>query len=97
MAEARAYELVFIARPDIDQEGLDGLVKQVTDWVAAGGGEVVSVNHWGKRRLAYPIKRLGEGQYVLVRLSGKPEQVRTLEQNLLLQESVIRHLIVRTD
>ena len=97
MADTRIYELVFIARPDVDKEGLGSLVEQLTRVVTVGGGEVVKVNEWGKRRLAYPIQRLREGHYVLMQIQQHPEKIEELNQSLQVQENVIRHLIVRMD
>ena len=65
--------------------------------VETRGGEVEDVNNWGRRKLAYPIKRQVEGNYVITQLRLDPQQTRELEQGLLLSEEVIRHLLVRLD
>lgn len=93
----RNYELVFIVHPEVDDEGLAAAVETVKDLVKRGGGEVAKVDLWGLRRLAYPIQKLGEGQYVLMHLNMAPEGVAELERNLGLSEQIIRHLVVRLE
>jgi small subunit ribosomal protein S6 len=93
----RNYELVFIVHPEIDDEGLAAAVETVEDLVQRGGGQVVKVDLWGVRRLAYPIQKLREGQYVLMHLNMQPAGVAELERSLGLSEQVIRHLVVRLE
>jgi small subunit ribosomal protein S6 len=93
----RNYELVFIVHPEVDDEGLAAVVETVKDLVKRGGGRVAKVDLWGLRRLAYPIRNLGEGQYVLMHLHLAPEGVAELERSLKLSEQVIRHLVVRLE
>jgi small subunit ribosomal protein S6 len=89
----RNYELVFIVHPEVDDEGLAAAVETVKSLVKRGGGEVIKVDLWGLRRLAYPIKKLGEGQYVLMHLAMESMGVAELERSLGLSEQVIRHLV----
>ncbi len=93
----RNYELFFIVRPEVDDEGLAAVVKTIKDLVKRDGGEVSKVDLWGLRRLAYPIQKLREGQYVLMHLDMAPEGVAELERNLGLSEQIIRHLVVRLE
>jgi small subunit ribosomal protein S6 len=93
----RNYELVCIVHPEVDEEGLAAVVETVKDLVKRGGGEVPKVDLWGLRRLAYPIRKLREGQYVLMHLDMAPEGVAELERSLGLSEQVIRHLVVRLE
>ena len=93
----RNYELVFIVRPEVDDEGLAAVAETIKDLVKRNGGEVTKVDLWGLRRLAYPIQKLGEGQYVLMHLNMAPKGVSELERNLGLSEQVIRHLVVRLE
>jgi small subunit ribosomal protein S6 len=91
----RSYELVYIVRPDLDEEGLKGLTEKVAQFVASNGGKVAETNVWGKRRLAYPIHKLQEGCYVLTRIELEPQAMNELERNLKLSEEIIRYLMVR--
>lgn len=94
---AHEYELVVILSPELADDGVIGGIERVQQAVQSRGGEVVDVNNWGRRRLAYPIKRHLEGTYFVTQLKLDPEQVVDLENNLRISEDVIRHLIVRKD
>jgi small subunit ribosomal protein S6 len=84
-----------VLSPEIGDDAVEGSIEKVQQSIKSRGGEIVEVKPWGRRRLAYPIKRHMEGNYVesLVRLD--PEQVSSLEANLRISEEVIRHLIVK--
>jgi small subunit ribosomal protein S6 len=90
----RTYELVFIVHPDLDENAFNDLVKRVQGWVVEGGGEISKTDLWGKRRLAYPIRKQTEGQYVLMELNMPPQLSATLERNLRFVEQVIRFQII---
>ncbi len=62
----RNYELAYIADPDLDEQALLSLEEKVKGWIQAAGGEVVKIDRWGKRRLAYSIKKRVEGFYTIV-------------------------------
>ncbi len=88
------YELIFIIRPEADEENCEATVESVGRFITGKGGVVSEVERWGKRRLAYPIKQFGEGTYVLTRFQMQPEYNKELETNLRISEDVIRHLLV---
>ena len=89
----RAYELVFIVHPDLDESGLKELIEKVKSWVTDSGGQVSKVDIWGKRRLAYSLRKQKEGQYVLLETQITPSFCAQLERNLRLQESILRYLL----
>jgi len=89
----RNYELVCIIQPDLDETAFNGLVERVQGWVKDSGGEVGKVDVWGRRRLAFPIRKQREGQYVLLNVSLNPSATAELERNIRFQESVIRHML----
>jgi len=91
----RDYELMYIVRPELDDEALRAAVKSVRGIVEAQGGEVVKTTLWGKRRLAYEVKRLRDGHYVLVVLRLDGEKVAPVERALRIHDSVFRHLLVQ--
>lgn len=93
----RDYEMVVILSPEIGDDVIGESLERLSQNITTRGGEVVDVNHWGRRRLAYPIRRHLEGNYVVSQVKLDPEQVPELESNLRISEEVIRHLIVRTD
>jgi len=93
----RDYELMFIIHPDVDADGQSAVIEGVRSLVERDGGRVVTVDPWGLRRLAYPIEKVREGQYVLMRLEMEPQAVAGLDRGLKLTEGIMRHLIVRVE
>ncbi len=91
------YELVYILTPDMTEEALDARVNNISEFITAREGVVDVVDKWGKRKLAYPIKHLMEGNYVLTKFKLSPAKSRELEANLRISEDVVRHLLVRVD
>jgi len=91
------YELVFIVQPEMEEEPLTALVEKVTQNISDLKGQVNQVDPWGKRRLAYPIKKHLEGFYFLMQVELPASAVRSLERSLKLMEDVIRYLIMRRD
>ena len=89
-----SYELVFIAAPELDEEGLIALVQKFTALVQGLGGQVAQVESRGKRQLAYPIRKHREGYYYIAQLQIGAESLKELERSLKLNEQVIRYLIV---
>ena len=93
----RSYEVAFIAQPDLDDSSLNTLVEKAKGWVAAAGGQVTQVDLWGRRRLAYAIRKQTEGQYILIQTQMASAATHEVERNLRLAEQVMRFQIVRTD
>jgi small subunit ribosomal protein S6 len=89
----RHYELVCIVHPDLDETAFSGVIEKVKGWIVETGGNVDKVEIWGRKRLAYPIKKHREGQYVLFNLSLEPTTSAILDQNLRFLEPVIRYMI----
>jgi len=93
----RQYELAFIIRPDVDDEGVTGVVDKVSQFVKSIDGEVTSVDVWGRRALAYPIDNHREGIYVLFQAKMPPSALSELERNLKLSEEIIRYLLIKVE
>jgi small subunit ribosomal protein S6 len=93
----RDYELMVVLTPELDDDGVTATTERVKSLVTARGGEVVDVQPWGRRRLAYPIKRLRDGYYAVAKLKLDPEAAEPLDRSLRLTEPVIRHMLVRLD
>jgi small subunit ribosomal protein S6 len=89
----REYELVFIVHPDLDETATTDIVERITGWITESGGTVDKVDPWGKRKLAYPIRKQTEGQYFLFMTHMAPAFVSEMEHNLRFLEPVIRFLI----
>lgn len=93
----RNYEVMFIAHPDLDEQSLDALVERAKGWVTAAGGELVQLDLWGRRRLAYPIRKQTEGLYILMQTRMAPTGTAEIERSMRLNEQVMRFQVVRTD
>lgn len=93
----RDYELVAIATPTLDDEGVATLVQRVSGWIAAGNGTVTGTNVWGRRKLAYMIRKQTEGIYVQINFQIASSASRELERLLQLDEQIIRYQIIRLD
>jgi small subunit ribosomal protein S6 len=91
------YETMYILRPDIPEEEVEGHVNKYRDLVIEAGGEVLDTQMRGKRRLAYVIGKHREGIYVQLNHNGDGQQVAPLERALRLSEDVIRYLTVKQD
>lgn len=97
IAGMRNYELVLIIRPELPDEKLDATIENVSKFIAGKGGVIAGVDRWGKRKLAYPVKHLLEGFYVLTKFAMKPAVGKELEANLRISEDVVRYLLIELD
>jgi small subunit ribosomal protein S6 len=93
----RDYELVVIISPEIADDGIDSTVNNISRLITKDGGTVDEIDRWGKRKLAYPIKRFLEGNYILFRCKMKAASGKGLEASLGISEEVLRHLLVRLE
>ncbi len=90
----RDYELMYIVRPELDDEALQGAADSVERLVTAAGGTVVRTTNWGRRRLAYEVDHLRDGHYMLLHIRLDGTRVREVERALAIHETVFRHLLV---
>src|SRR6201995_5421044 len=93
----RAYEVMFIVRPDILDEDLDKLIAGFEANVTQGGGTVKSTEKLGRRKLAYTVKKFNDGYYVLLNILADGSLVGEIERRLRVSEPVIKFISVRTD
>lgn len=93
----REYELGFIIPSSVSEQETQGVIDLVKGWVEGLGGETTNVNYWGRRRLAYPIQDFREGYYVFLMITIDGQQLPELERNLLFNDQIIRHLVVRPE
>ena len=91
----RDYELMLVISPDVENDDVTGTVDRVQQFIIERGGQVADTDTWGRRRLAYPINRFTEGNYVVTHFRIDPGRIRDLEGSLQLSEDVIRHLVVK--
>jgi small subunit ribosomal protein S6 len=91
----REYELMFIVHPDLEATAFEEVVDRIKEWITEEGGKVVKEDLWGKRKLAYPIQKKEEGQYVLLDTELPTSAVAVIERNLRFLEPVMRFLITQ--
>ena len=93
----KAYELLYFVAPTLDEEGRASVAARIEKAITTGEGTIDSVNEWGKRKLAYEINNLTEGDYILVDFHADPENIAELDRVLRINDAVQRHMIVRRD
>lgn len=93
----RQYETMFILRPEFDKEQSQEVATRFISIIPNNGGTVDKISEWGKRRLAYEVKKYREGIYILVNFTAEADVTKELERNFKISEDVIRYLIVRKD
>ena len=91
-----SYELTYVLRP-LDDAALSAINERINTTIASSGGQIVARNDWGKRRLAYPIKKITEGIYVSLQVNLPQTAVRPIERALQLSDDVLRYLVIRID
>jgi len=93
----KRYETIYIANPNLEDEALKEVAAKFSDIVEKEKGSIVKIDDWGKRKLAYEVKRFDKGHYVLLDFCGFPEAVTELERNLKLDDRILKFLTVRID
>jgi small subunit ribosomal protein S6 len=96
VAKSKEYETIYVLRPDIDADTADKVQARVSEVVVREQGQLLKVEAWGRRKLAYPVAKHRKGVYVFVRYVGKGGLVNELERNLKLQDSVLKYQTVLT-
>ena len=93
----KAYELLFFVAPTISDEDRVAVMKRIETTIAEGAGKVDNVDEWGKRKLAYEINGLTDGDYTLVNFHADPQTVAELDRVLRINDAVVRHMIVKRE
>ena len=93
----KAYELLYFVAPTLDEEARAGVASRIEKAIAAGEGTIDNVADWGKRKLAYEIDNLTEGDYILVDFHADPASIAELDRVLRITDAVERHMVVRRD
>src|SRR4030042_18452 len=88
------YELVYIVNPGINEEILPETINKVNDVVKKAGGTVLEVTQWGRKKLAYPVKKYTEGSYILSRVQTDPAALKKIDATLKMDDDILRHLII---
>ena len=95
--QMRQYELILIVQPDLDEETTNGVIDRVKNLIVDNGGQILKIDLWGAKELAYEISDFRQGYYVYMEVEFEPEFGTELKQNLRYIEPVIRHLLTKID
>jgi small subunit ribosomal protein S6 len=93
----KAYELLLLLNPSLDEEARAGVLDRVQGVITADGGVVDNVNSWGKRKLAFEIGKVTEGDYVLFDFHTTPAAIAELDRVLRIIDPVVRFMLVRRE
>jgi small subunit ribosomal protein S6 len=93
----RKYEVMYIVRPNIEDEAKKALVERFNNILTEQGAEITEVKEWGKRRLAYEINDFREGFYMLLHVNANPEAVQEFDRLAKISEDMIRHIVVKNE
>jgi len=91
----KAYELLFFISPSLDEDTRAATMKRVENAIAEGKGTIDNIDEWGKRKLAYEINGLSEGDYILIDFHTDPASIAELDRILRITDAVVRHMIAR--
>lgn len=91
------YETLFILNPSFDEETMNATIEKFKGVIEKEGGVVENVDLWGKRKLAYEIKKVNEGFYTLVNFSANPQLPKELDRVFRITDGVMRHIIVKIE
>ena len=91
------YETIFILHPSLDEEAVKANIEKFKGVIENGKGVIENIDLWGRRKLAYEIKKQTEGIYVLVTYSAPSELPKELDRIFRISDSVIRHMIINLD
>jgi small subunit ribosomal protein S6 len=91
----RVYESIFIANPSLAEDEVDRTTDLIQNVITNNGGEVVKVDKWGKRPLAYTIKKQKEGYYILLLFNANPDVLAELDRRYKLTDQILRYNIVK--
>jgi small subunit ribosomal protein S6 len=93
----RAYEVMVILDPSLDERTIEPSLDKYLNVIRTDGGTVENVDVWGRRRLAYEIRKNAEGIYAVVTLSAEPATIKEFDRQLTLNESVLRTKVLRPE
>ena len=94
---SRTYESVAIINAALEDEQIEATISRIQEVITSHGGEIVEVDKWGRKRLAYPIQKAKSGYYLVLRFNAPTELIAALERNYRLDETIIRYLTITLD
>ena len=90
------YDVMFIAKP-LEETEVDPIVTFVSDLLTKNGCNIEKVDRWGKRHLAYPVKKQADGYYVLINFEAEPATIKEIDRVMKIRDEILKHLIVKID
>ncbi|XXM72117.1 30S ribosomal protein S6 [Lysinibacillus sphaericus] len=93
----RKYEVMYIVRPNIDDESKKAVVERFDNVLTTNGAEIIESKDWGKRRLAYEINDFRDGFYQLVKMNANTEAVNEFDRLAKISDDIIRHIVVKEE
>lgn len=93
----RNYETLFILDPDIPEDDIDGEIERIKGYIEKTNGNIVELDKWGVRRLAYEIRKKRQGFYVLMSFLAHSSSIQDVDSSLELDEKILRHIIVKRE
>ncbi len=91
-----AYESLIIFEPSCSDEDVEQEINKLTDLITGEDGKVIEVNRWGRKKLAYPIKKFSEGNYILSEFETNTVAIKKIDTSLKMNEDILRHLVIKT-
>lgn len=93
----KAYELLFFVDPAIEDEAREALLARIDNTITSQGGVIDSTEPWGKRKLAFEVNNLQDGDYTLINFHADPTSIAELDRVLRITDAVARFIVVRKD
>ena len=93
----QTYESVVLINAALEDEQVETTINRIQETITSHGGEIIEIDKWGRKRLAYPIKKSKSGYYVVIRFESTTDLIATLERNYRLDENIIRYLTIALD
>ena len=90
----KQYECMYVLKPELEDEAREALIKKFSDIVVSNKGEVVKIDEWGKKKLAYAINYIEDGYYVLMYFKSGAELPSELERNFKISDDIMRYMVV---
>jgi len=95
--QMRKYEIMYIIRPDVDEESKKAVVERFNNILTTNGAEVTETKDWGKRRLAYEINDFRDGFYQILNVQAGAESVQEFDRLAKISDDIIRHIVVKEE
>lgn len=93
----RTYESVVLINAALEDDQIEVTLSKIQESITTHGGEIIEVDKWGRKRLAYPVKKAKSGYYAIFRYNSTPDQIAIIERNLRLDENIYRYLTIVLD